>query len=99
LLYKSIRPTRYLIVKDLGRSRRAEEEALTSFHPCQRLSAFFLKEHSASSQGLVPLSLRRGVLLTEAKPLVNHFLHLHLEKILPVVSASRPSLAARGVSM
>jgi len=63
---KSIRPTRYLIVKDLGRSRRAEEEALTSFHPCQRLSAFFLKELSAPSQGRCPFPLRRGVLLTEA---------------------------------
>ncbi len=66
LLYKSIRPTRYLIVKDLGRSRRAEEEALTSFHPCQRLSAFFLKELSALSKGRVPLSVAARCASTEA---------------------------------
>jgi len=41
LLYKSIRPTRYLIVKDLGCSRRAEEETLTASRPCQPISHLF----------------------------------------------------------
>jgi hypothetical protein len=68
LLYKSIRPTRYLIVKDLGRSRRAEEEALTSFHTCQRLSAFFLKELAATSRSRVPLSVAARCASTEASP-------------------------------
>jgi len=47
LLYKSIRPTRYLIVKDLGCSCRAEEEALTSRRPCQPLSHFSFERTSA----------------------------------------------------
>lgn len=48
---KSIRPTRYLIVKDLGCSCRAEEETLTASRPCQPISHLLLKEQFAFAAG------------------------------------------------
>jgi len=48
---KSIRPTRYLIVKDLAAYSRAEEETLISRGSCQRLFPLSFERTSASRSG------------------------------------------------
>jgi hypothetical protein len=96
---KSIRPTRYLIVKDLGCSCRAEEETLTSLRPCQPLSRYsFERSCRASTRPSAPFRCGEVCFYSKPHTFVNYFLRFTFEKISSLVSAFRRSLAARGVS-
>jgi len=82
LLYKSIRPTRYLIVKDLSRS----VERKGNLSPCPtHVNDFFrfsFERTSASLQARLAFPWRRGAFLCDLRLFVNTFLHLLLERSL-----------------
>ena len=82
LLYKSIRPTRYLIVKDLSRSVERKGNLPLSPKLVNDFFRFSFERTSASLPARLGFTQRRGAFLSDPRPFVNYFLHLLLERSL-----------------